>query len=188
MPPARAVAVSPTASSQATGGWHLTVYYTPVESYHGPPTRSISDCGGAALGQHSADFLDNIQPEGFGRVVTPMRGGRFLGWDFDRGCWYATSTPLNAGDHPLRAWVSTAAPQAIAAGTGVRVVGCGPGVDPVVCARVQGASWTVDDRCSVGCADPRHLDLYIGEEDRPNFESQNPNYFEARGAVVALLG
>ena len=58
------------------GGWHLTVYYTPVESYHGPPLRSISDCGGVALGQHSTDFLDHVRTEGFGRVATPIRGGR----------------------------------------------------------------------------------------------------------------
>jgi hypothetical protein len=44
----------------------------------------------------------------------------------------------------------------------------------------------VDDRCSDDCSDRRHLDLYIGEEDRPDFEDQSPKYFEALGAVVLL--
>lgn len=183
------VAVSPApGAGQPTAGWHLTVYYTPVESYHGPPLKSIADCAGAALGQHSADFLDHIQTEGFGRVVAPVHGKRYLGWDFDRRCWYMAATPLAANNKPLRAWLSTAAPDALAVGTRLRVVGCGSEVADAVCARVQAAHWTVDDRCSVGCDDPRHLDLYIGEEDQPDFEDQSPNYFEAHGAAVALLG
>ncbi len=181
-------AVSPTpASGQATGGWHLTVYYTPVESYHGPPLQSISDCAGAPLGQHSADFLVHVHTEGYGRMAAPIRGRRYLGWDFDRHCWLTAATPVGATDRPLRAWFSTAAPAALANGTGVRVVGCGSDVPDAVCTRVRAARWTVDDRCSNGCGDPQHLDLYIGEEDQPDFEDQSPNYFEAHGAVVVLL-
>jgi len=186
-PPVRA-APSPTVpAGQVTGGWHLTVYYTPVESYHGPPQSSITDCSGAALGRHSAEFLDRVRTEGFGRIVTPLRGFSYLGWDFDRGCWFTAGTPVGADDRPLQPWGSTAAPASIAVGRRLRVVGCGTNVDAAACARVMGAAWTVDDRC-IGCGDPRHLDLYVGEEDRPNFEQDSPNYFDAHEAVVALLG
>ena len=44
----------------------------------------------------------------------------------------------------------------------------------------------VDDRCSVGCTGPKHLDLYIGEEDRPKFQDDSPNYFEDDDATVTL--
>src|SRR5262249_3235839 len=39
--PASAPPASAAPAGEATGGWHLTVYYTPVESYHGPPLKPI---------------------------------------------------------------------------------------------------------------------------------------------------
>lgn len=181
-PPAPAVP-----SGEATGGWHLTVCYTPVESYHGPPLKPISDCGGRVLGKHSLDVLDRVQTEGFGRFGTAIQGKRYVGWDFDRRCWFMGITPVGVRDRPLRAWVSTAAPLTLAAGTGVRVVSCGSDVEAIVCARVKAAAWIVEDHCAA-CSDPRHLDLYIGEEDRLDFEDLSPSYFDAHGAVVALHG
>jgi len=186
VPPSTAASAPP--AGLATGGWHLTVYYTPVETFHGPPRKSISDCAGRQLGEHSADFLAHVQTEGFGRVVAPIQKQSYLGWNFDGRCWFMAATPVGSNDRPLRAWVSTAAPANLAAGMGVRVVSCGTDVDTAVCARVKAAAWTVDDRCSYGCTDPRHLDLYVGEEDRPHFEDQSPDYFDAHGAVVTLFG
>ncbi|HKA11673.1 MAG TPA: hypothetical protein VKI99_14530 [Candidatus Dormibacteraeota bacterium] len=184
---ASAAPASARPSGQATGGWHLTVYYTPVESYHGPPLQAILDCAGLALGKHSLHFLDRVQTEGFGRFVTPIHENRYLGWDFDRRCWFLARTPVGLGDRPLRQWVSAAAASSFAPGTGVRVVSCGSNVDETVCARVKGAGWVVEDHCG-GCSDPKHLDLYVGEEDGPDFEDLSPTYFDTHGAVVALLG
>ena len=107
--PASATPVATAPSGQATGGWHLTVYYTPVESYHQPPLKPISDCAGRPLGEHSLDFLDRVQTEGFGRVGTPIQGAHYVGWDFDRRCWFLAKTPVGVSDRPLRAWVSMAA-------------------------------------------------------------------------------
>lgn len=185
MAPVTAASASP--AGRTTGGWHLTVYYTPVESYHGPPRKSIADCTGRTLGEHSVDFLEHVQTEGFGRVVAPIQRNGYLGWDFDRHCWFMAAAPVGANDRPLRAWVSTAGPSTFAAGTRVRVVGCGTDVEADVCARVERAAWTVDDHCSNGCTDPRHLDLYVGEEDQADFEDKSPDYFDTHGAVVALL-
>jgi hypothetical protein len=181
-------AASPSPTSAVSAGWHLTVYYTPVEAYHGPPLRAILDCRGRDLGRHSGDFLDHVQTEGFGRAAGPVQGMRYLGWDFDRGCWYAASTPLGADDRPLRAWASVAAPSAVHFRTGIRVDGCGADVDADVCARVRATAWVVDDRFSADPTDARHLDLYIGEEDRPDFEKQSPNYFELHEATVRIIG
>jgi hypothetical protein len=181
------VAPGPTAPP-VTGGWHLTVYYTPVESYHPSARRAISDCAGEYLGQHSLDFLERVQIEGFGRMIAPVHGDGYLGWSFDRQCWFRASTPVGSGDRPLQAWVSTAASPTVPAGTRVQVISCGGDIQAGACTRVKRAAWTVDDRCSVGCQDSRHLDLYIGEEDQPDFESASPNYFDSQGAVVKLSG
>ena len=190
-PPHRAPASAPRASAApsagASGGWHLTVYYTPVESYHGPPLKPVADCAGLAIGNHSLDFLDRVQTEGFGRFVTPIGGSGYLGWDFDHRCWFLARRPVGVGDRPLREWVSAAAASTLAMGTGVRVMSCGSNVNEIVCARVRGAAWVVEDHCG-SCGDPKHLDLYVGEEDRPDFEDLSPSYFDAHGAVVALLG
>lgn len=185
--PASAPPASAAPSGQPTGGWHLTVYYTPVETYHGPPLKPISDCGGRDLRKHSLDFLDRVRTEGFGRIGTPIQGERYVGWDFERRRWFIARTPVGVGDRPLRAWVSTAAPLTFTAGTGVRVLSCGSDVDVTVCERVKAAAWIVEDHCAA-CSDPRHLDLYIGEEDRPDFEDLSSSYFDAHGAVVALHG
>lgn len=190
--PRAATSPSMTASSspsgKATGGWHLTVYYTPVESYHGPPTTSITDCGGGDLGRHSSDFLERVKTEGFGRMSAPVRTASYLGWNFDSHCWFLAGSPVGATDRPLRAWGSVAAPATVALGASVRVDSCGADVAGDVCVRVRGAAWVVDDRFSADSGEPRHLDLYVGEEDRAGFESQSPYYFEAHQATVRVLG
>lgn len=173
--------------SPGTGeGWRLTVYYTPVESYHGGSREPISACQGADLGSHSHEFLTTIKTEGFGRLSTPVESRSYLGWDFARRCWFLAAAPVGANDRPLRAWVSTAGHPSIAIGTRVSVRKCGGQVDRSLCDRVRAAAWVVDDRCSVGCTGPKHLDLYIGEEDRPKFEDDSPNYFEDDDATVTL--
>ncbi len=186
--PGPSVASASLPSPAVSGGWHLTVYYTPVESYHGPPIRSITDCSGRDLGRHSSEFLDHVQTEGFGRVGAPLQKMSYLGWNFDRRCWFAATTPVGADDRPLRAWISVAAPTTVSFGASVRVDGCGSDIDATTCTRVRGAAWVVDDRFSADPSDPKHLDLYVGEEDEPNFEDQSPHYFEVHGASVRVVG
>jgi hypothetical protein len=190
-PAAGPAAAGPAAPSpppaRGTGSWHLTVYYTPVESYHGPPLSSIADCSGRSLGRHSSEFLNHVQTEGFGRLTIPLQKASYLGWDFDRHCWFLASTPVGSDDRPLRAWVSMAAPSTVSLGTSVRIDGCGSGADAGVCARLRGAAWVVADRFSADPNDPQHLDLYVGEEDQPDFEDESPNYFDVHQATVILV-
>ena len=120
------------------GGWRLTVYYTPVESYHGGSRDPISGCQGADLGSHSHELLTTIKTEGFGRLATPVEGRSHLGWDFDRRCWFLAAAPVGANDRPLRPWVSTAAHPNIAIGTRVSVRKCGGQLDRSLCDRVRG--------------------------------------------------
>ncbi|MFD4937290.1 hypothetical protein [Streptomyces virginiae] len=43
--------------------------------------------------------------------------------------------------------------------------------------------WRVDDLCSIGRNDAKHLDLYIGEQTRAGFESED-FYFATKNATV----
>ncbi|MFJ3725782.1 hypothetical protein ACIPYQ_24870 [Streptomyces sp. NPDC090045] len=79
-------------------------------------------------------------------------------------------------------WQSVAANH-LAPGTRIRITDCGPGVYDEICARVKSAHWRVDDLCSIGCNDAKHLDLYIGEQTRADFESED-FYFATKNATV----
>src|SRR5262245_43695769 len=59
-----------------------------------PPLKPIFDCAGRVLGQHSLDFLDRVQTEGFGRIGTPIQARAMLA---------GTSTAA-AGSWPERRW------------------------------------------------------------------------------------
>ncbi len=176
-----------TPENQQSAGWELTVYYTPVEHYHGGPSEAVSDCSGASVGAHPRDFLTRIRTEGFGRLTAPISGKSYLGWDFDRACWLAATAPLAGNDHGLRPWISTAAHASIAFGTRLRVARCGGPIEQAACDRVRAANWIVEDRFSGGGGSRKHLDLYIGEEDHPNFEGTDQYYFDSRGATVKFL-
>ncbi|MGF1426419.1 hypothetical protein [Kitasatospora sp. LaBMicrA B282] len=163
-------------------GFTLTVYYTPGESFFHGPRRSIRDqgCDGRSLSDdHPGDYLDRVALEGYGRTVH----GDYLGWDFTRHCYFSTSRPpVGSHDNPLVPWQSVAANH-LAPGTRIHVLDCGQGLSPDTCARVKSANWQVDDLCSIGCDDAKHLDLYIGEQTERGLEDQE-SYFVTTSARV----
>ncbi|KIZ14640.1 hypothetical protein [Streptomyces natalensis] len=164
------------------GGYTLTVYFTPSEAYHHGPRRSIRGqvCAGQSLPySFPADYLERVRLEGFGKTAR----GDYLGWDFDRHCYFATRTPpMGSHDNALVPWQSVAANH-LSTGTQIRVTDCGPGVPGEVCTRVKSAHWRVDDLCSIGCDDVKHLDLYIGEQSRADIEDED-FYFVTKGATI----
>jgi hypothetical protein len=87
--------------------------------------------------------------------------------------------------------VSAAADPSISYVTPFKILDCGVDIhngatiDPAVCARISSASWIVRDRFTVGAVG-KHMDLYIGEEDRPNFLVTNQNVIHVKSAVIAL--
>ena len=64
---------------------------------------------------------------------------------------------------------------------------CGAPMQRTACERVRAAAWVVEDRFGGEPENPRHIDLYIGEEDREDFEHTDPYYFHAWGATVQRL-
>ncbi|MGP3684262.1 hypothetical protein ACTVZO_06045 [Streptomyces sp. IBSNAI002] len=172
----------PQAATAPRGGYTLTVYFTPAETYYNGPRRSIRGqaCAGQSLPEtFPADYLERVDLEGFGKTAR----GDYLGRDFDRKCYFATSTPpLGSHDNALVPWPSVAANH-LSPGTEIRVTDCGPGLTAEICTRVRAAHWRVDDLCSIGCDDAKHLDLYIGEQTRPAVEDED-FYFVTTGATV----
>ncbi|MFD0355485.1 hypothetical protein ACFVHW_17375 [Streptomyces sp. NPDC127110] len=172
----------PRTNTASQGGYTLTVYFTPSEAHYRGPRRSIRDqaCAGHHLPDgFPADYLERVGLEGFGKTAR----GDYLGWDFDRHCYFATSNPpVGSGDNALVPWQSVAANH-LSPGTRIRVSDCGPGVSGRICARVKSAHWRVDDLCSIGCDSAKHLDLYIGEQTRADIEDED-FYFVTTGAVI----
>ena len=174
--------------TDATASWELTVFYTPVETFHGGTREEIFDSDGRSLGFHSADFLEKVATEGYGRLSTPVDGRDYLRPDGDS--WALDDAARGADGAPLMSWRSAAADPGMPFGTRLRITHCGKEpdgteIDPSVCSKVRESRWVVADRGSAITG--RHLDLYYGEEDRGDFEGpSNPFVFDVVGATVVI--
>jgi hypothetical protein len=164
----------------ASDGWELTIYYTAVETFHaGTPTQVIgcktTTCsnGSDDLGTYPSDFVQSVKDQGTGRIATGTYANMYLNWSIDIGYWLDTAT-RDARGVPLEPFVSAAADPSVAYDLKFRVMDCGvdlatgEAIDSAVCDRLQNATWVVRDRFTVGAVGA-HFDLYIGEEDSPNF-------------------
>ena len=182
-----------------SGSWKLTAYYTPVESFHHGPPQAITGCdfgadecgnGTTPLGSYPGDFLQAIKDEGAGRVTGGKYTGKFLTWDTASG-WSVDAAAFDASEKPRRPFVSAAADDGVLPGTGFSVQGCGVGrqtgapVDTGICSRIMAARWVVADHTDkpAGSAEFR---LYVGEEDRPDFESTSPLMIDSVNARIVL--
>lgn len=179
------------APRDGSDGWLVTIYYTAVESFHhGDPVDvtgcPVLDCnsGSAPLGTYPSSFVAAVREEGTGRITAGPHSGEYLNWSAGVGYWLDVA-PRDAYGDPLLPF-TTAAAEAIPAGTDIRVRDCGTGrVGGQVCGRLQGGDWRVHDLFTPGLGGDRHIDLYIGEQDRPAF-TDSPMYATLRHATVAV--
>jgi 3D (Asp-Asp-Asp) domain-containing protein len=189
----------PIKTSAGSKGWALTVYYTAVESYHSGLEQQLQGCpelrcanGQSDLGSYADDFVTAVRDEGTGRITAGSNAGKYLNWSVDVGFWL-DAAPRDARGGTLAQWTSAAADPSVAFGTQFVVLDCG--VDDATlkvsdiplgtCAKIKAANWRVVDRFSsphVG----RHLDLYIGEENEPNFVKNNPLVISTANATTSL--
>jgi hypothetical protein len=92
---------------------------------------------------------------------------------------------------PLEAYVSVAADPEVPYLTRISVAGCGRDalesgkIREEVCDALRTADWVVRDRFTAGAVG-KHLDLYIGEQDRRDFEAKSPRAIHVLGARVQL--
>lgn len=177
-PPVTSGAPAPGTSSAAASDWRVTVYYTPVEEFHGGEPVAVTGHSTLTgedevdLGDYPAEFVEIVREEGCGRISSGPHAGMYLNWSWDTGFWLDTSTRDTAGD-PLVPF-ETAAVDGVERGTRLRLADCGENddgtpVDPAPCARLRDAEWVVRDEFTPGFGGERHVDLYIGEEDRHGF-------------------
>jgi hypothetical protein len=202
----RRTAPSPTSTSTPAGDvaaasspqligttWRLSTYYTAVESYHaGSPLAVVGclvqDCtaGGAPLGTYPSDFVQAVKNEGTGRITSGEHAGQYLNWSSDVGYWL-DSVPADSSGRRLVPFRS-AASDALAQGTRFVVAGCGTqgrqALASAACSRISDTTWEIRDEFTPGLGGAGHVDLYIGEEDRPNFEATSPLWFDVSGATL----
>lgn len=186
-------------SAMPASGWNVTVYYTAVESFHHGTAVAVIGCpvqdcerGHTALGSYPADFVQAVRDEGTGRITTGPHTGGYLNWADDAGYWLDT-VPADARGQRLLPWRSAAVDASVAPfGAAVAVLACGVDsasgdqIDPAVCRRLMTSSWLVTDRFTEGLGGAQHVDLYIGEEDRPGFAAASPKVVDVAGAAVRV--
>jgi hypothetical protein len=180
----------------ASAGWLLTVYHTPVESFHSEPAMKVTGCfampcenGKDDLGSYPADFVQASKDQGAGRITSGSHAGKFLNWSIDIGYWLDDG-PRDARGQALVPWVSTAADPLIPYGKQFNLVDCGVDleqglpINPTVCAALKKGKWVVGDRFTVGSVGAQ-FDLYIGEEDHADFDATSPYLISAQNAQIA---
>ena len=212
-PPARRFVILPilavvlltllvTEYARASSGWELTVYYTPVESYHGAAPTEVygcptSNCDSSLatqdLGSFPSDFLAKVKQEGAGEITDGQDASTpYLNWTYDGGGYYWLDTaPRDASGSALVPWQTSSAASTYPFGTSWNVTNCGTNsdgtpVDQTMCQEVLGSTWTVSDRFEAGISTNRHADLYVGLEDRANYENTAPQYFDWIGVTTTL--
>jgi hypothetical protein len=170
--------------------WQVTVYYTAVESFHDGPLVEVTGCrsrGCAArdepLGRYPRGFADTVREEGTGRITSGEHAGRYLNWSYDIEYWL-DDAPRNAHGGALEPFRSAAA-DGVPDGTGLRLVGCGTQDDgrptpDEVCRTLGAGRWRIEDRFTPGLGGDAHIDLYIGEEDVPDFTTAGTTYVSMR--------
>jgi hypothetical protein len=180
-------------------GWELTVYYTAVESFHTQgqfiAVRGCLEMGcekETELGSFPETFVKAVHDEGTGRITNGPHVGKYLCWSSGSGYWVDT-IPRDAQETALIPWVSAAADRRVMPyGKTFRVIDCGKDdtdgsdIDPKTCELLKRASWKIMDRFEPGLGGRKHLDLYIGEEDRPDFINSSPKEISVKSAQISI--
>lgn len=175
--------------------WHITVYYTPVESFHAGPKQNVRGClvqdcewGQDALGSYPADFIEKVKNEGAGRITSGAYANKYLNWSYNAGYWLDT-IPANSYGGKLQPFVTAAAdPQTLSRGVQFKVTSCGDHktIDETVCDKLKASTWQIADEFTPGLGGERHIDLYIGEEAVPAFE-ESSQYLDIADASIGVL-
>jgi hypothetical protein len=199
-PPAKPPSKPPSSGTPKTPAppalsWNLVVYYTPVETYYGGATQSITGCGPdapdscskgtTALGSYPSSFLTAVQNIDDGRITSGQYAGDYLSWDDDTG-WDIDTTLTDDNDNPMQPFVTAQAD--VPVGTHFQVTSCGTqggaAVADSVCSQLLNHLWTVTDSNDGDTAN--EVDLYVGVQDSPTFASSALATLDSTGAHTTL--
>lgn len=165
-------------TQKSSTGWRLTVYYTPVEKYHGGEEEHVP-----GIGSFPSDFLEIVRLEGVGKISYGPHAGKYLHQTDNLGYWL-TDAPQDAQGKPLIPMKTAAAHSSIKFGSKVKILSCGD-IPDTACSQLMNVEWVVNDRFQYQDS-AKHLDLYIGEEDRENFLDSHPLIIDSQNAEVAV--
>jgi hypothetical protein len=188
-------------STPISSGWTFTTYYTAVQSFHSGAPKQVRGCmqrecdhGNELLGSFPRDFVQAVEDEGTGRITDGPHRGRYLNWSYDTGFWL-DSDPVDTDGRRLRPYVTAAADiEALPKRAQFQIALCGreqedgSAIDVHVCARLKASTWVVLDAFTPGLGGPRHIDLYIGEEDRVRFPDTSSSSITTRGSAIRRVG
>src|SRR5436309_1055531 len=86
--------VAPFSATTPSGGWEISIYYTPVERYHTGVPKAVTGCltitcknGTAVIGTYPKDFVAAVKEEGNGRITSGAHAGQYLNWSVGIGFW-----------------------------------------------------------------------------------------------------
>lgn len=179
-------------------GWHITVYYTPVESFYEGKSVKVTGClsiegerGKDDLGSYPRTFVAKVKQEGTGRITSGPHAGRYLNWSHDTGYWL-DDEPRDSYGRRLEPFVSAAA-DGIVLGKGTRFRLAHPGqpeeggcLPTHVARRFRDTVWEIRDEFTPGLGGDRHIDLYIGEQTHARFEDEDPMYTTLVRATINI--
>jgi hypothetical protein len=187
-------------TTQAPAGpWTLKVYYTAVESFHNGAPQAVTGCdlnadecdnGTTPLGSYPSDFVALVKDNGYGRITSGKYAGKYLAWD-PQGGWSIEPTASDANGNALQPFVSAASDLSITIGTHFKVLDCGTDStthqppDAGACGRLTAPDWVVTDN-STQPYGSHEIDLYVGEENQPDFENTVPYVIATTGARTSL--
>jgi hypothetical protein len=188
-------------STSISGGWTFTTYYTAVQSFHSSAPKPVRGCmqrecdhGNELLGSFPRDFVQAVEDEGTGRITDGPHRGKYLNWSYDTGFWL-DSDPVDTDGRRLLPYVTAAADsEGLPKRARFQIVRCGreqedgSAIDVHVCARLKASTWVVLDAFTPGLGGRRHIDLYIGEEDRVRFPDTSSSSITTRGSAIRRVG
>lgn len=195
-PKSSSTAKTSTQSNSLSSGWHITTYYTVVESYHNGSAETVTGCsarncadGSDNLGNFPSDFVEKVKNEGAGLITSGSKAGMFLNWSFDTGYWIDTIASDSYGSQ-LQPFVSAAADSnVLPRNTTFKLSSCGTdntAITTAGCSKLEASRWHITDQFTPGLGGAKHIDLYIGKEDRPDFENSSDTYVDLSGVDLTL--
>lgn len=181
---------------------HVTVYYTPVESYYErndlvriKAWPNYSTTGKKrTYGPYPKAFVLHTKNEGTGEITSGPQKDKYLNYSFEglgpggnQAGYWIDHMPRDSHGGELKKSVSAAAskPLNLSRGTHFKLTGCGRGASQRACAYYKAGDWIVRDEFTTGQASRKQIDLYYGLQDRPNF--RNSEFWTTmRGARIEV--
>ena len=166
-------------------GYLITSYWTVKEEFYRGEKIPVKDSSGRLLGYYRRDFVEDVMIEGWGKGDGVKNDGTYLGYDPELG-FIKSTEPLDAYGSPLIPWKTVAASTNLRKGTIIRIVGfiADEEVSEKVVHMLLNSEFVVSDRSP--SITGRHIDIYVGEQDRPDM-NESPYALYVKNATICLL-